>query len=196
MRRPAPAKAGDGRPAAAMPGVEVARKEPDWDPPIDPDGDCKIDLDRDGKTIRIAVPGTPHVLAAELERRNAPRVLRDVGGDFEARVQVTGVFHPAGRTTAREYAPYHGAGILLWQDGDNYVRLEIAADVHRGKRRPYANFEYRKDGVLAVSRGMLITDDTSFLRLRRRGDEVEASFGRGGDRWTSFPRLATRSRGR
>ena len=76
--------------------------------------------------ITIIVPGTPHLLSAELGRMNAPRLLRDMHGDFDALVRVGGVFHTSGRATVREYAPYHGAGILLWQDEDNYIRLEIA----------------------------------------------------------------------
>ena len=100
------------------------------------------------KRASIFVPAKPHILSAEIGRLNAPRILREVRGDFDARVTVAGVFHPAGRSTVRAYAsPYHGGGILLWQDQENYVRLEIAADVQHGKSRPYVNFEYRKDGA-------------------------------------------------
>src|SRR5260370_935666 len=138
------------------------------------------------------VPGTPHLLSAELGRVNAPRVLIDVQGDFEARVRVVGVFHPAGKTTFKEYAPYHGAGILVWQDKENYIRLEIAADIQNGKPRPYANFELRKDGALAVSRGIKIADGSTYLRLKRRGDEFTGAFGPDGVRWTSFPLMSAR----
>ena len=87
------------------------------------------------------------------------------------------------------YAPYHGAGLVIWQDEENYVRLEIAADLQYGKPRPYVNFEYRKEGVLAVSRGMINGNRSERLRLKRRGDEVFASFGPDGARWNSFPPL-------
>jgi serine/threonine protein kinase/regulation of enolase protein 1 (concanavalin A-like superfamily) len=195
---------GDDRPSRKAPGEkgsshdrpQAARGVIDWGGLIDPDGDCRIDLDPSGHRIRIVVPGTPHILSAELGRMNAPRLDRDARGDFEARVRVAGVFHPAGRATVQEYAPYHGAGLLVWQDAENYVRLEIAADLWHGKRRPYVNFEYRKDGALAVSRGMLIGEDASQLRLRRRGDEIFAAFGPDGARWTSFPVLAANLKGR
>ena len=162
----------------------------DWGTPIDPDGDCKFEIDKTGNEIKIAIPGTPHVLSAELGRRNAPRLLRPVRGDFDVVVSVTGVSRPSGRATMKEYAPYHGAGILLWQDEGNYVRLEIAADVHRGKPRSYANFELRKAGSLAVSRGLEIKDGSTRLRLERRGSEVRAAFGPDGVRWTWFAPLA------
>jgi len=162
----------------------------EWRDPVNPDGDCQFDLDRPENKIRIVVPGTPHLLSAELGRMNAPRILREVIGDFDASVRVAGAFHPTGSRTVKEYAPYHGAGILLWQDGDNYVRLEIAADLQHGKVRPYVNFELRKDGALAVSRGLKIGDGASHLRLRRRGDEILAAFGRDGVIWTSFTPLS------
>ena len=156
-----------------------------------PDSDCKIALDRSDSKITITVPGKPHLLSAELGRLNAARLLRDVTGDFDARVSVAGVFHPAGKSTVKEYVyAYHGAGILLWQDEENYVRLEIAADLQHGKPRPYANFEYRKFGVLAASKGLKIEDGSSYLRLRRRGDMIYAAFGPDGFRWTSFPSLS------
>ena len=65
---------------------------------------------------------------------------------------------PRGRATTTQYTPYHGAGILLWQDPENYIRLEIAADLRKGKIYPYANFELRQAGLLASSRGLKIKD--------------------------------------
>jgi serine/threonine protein kinase len=198
-------KPGDEQPGAERsqpkgPPAEVRkadREREDWSDAVDPDGDCKIDLDRTGNQIRITVPGTPHALSAELGRLNAPRLLRAVKGDLDARVRVAGVFHPGGRSTVKEYtSPYHGAGILLWQDEENYVRLEIAADVQHGKPRPYANFESRKEGALAVSRGLKIEDGSSYLRLKRRGDDIYAAFGPDGVRWTSFPPLSAKLKDR
>ena len=173
----------EDRPVSTMPAPD------DWGKPIDPDGDCKFEIDEDNNRIKIAIPGTPHVLSAELGRRNAPRLLRPVAGDFDVSVSVDGVFHPSGRATTKEYAPYHGAGILVWQDERNYLRLEIASDIHRGKVRSYANFELRKGGALALSRGLEIKDGSTHLRLERRGSEVRAAFGPDGVRWTRFDPL-------
>jgi serine/threonine protein kinase len=183
-----PALPPEPRPSAAATDARPSRD--DWGTPIDPDGDCKFEIDKTGNEIKIAIPGTLHVLSAELGRRNAPRLLRPVRGNFDVIVSVTGVSRPSGRATMKEYAPYHGAGILLWQDEGNYVRLEIAADVHRGKPRSYANFELRKGGSLAVSRGLEIKDGSTRLRLERRGSEVRAAFGPDGGRWTWFAPLA------
>ena len=99
---------------------------------------------------------------------------------------MTGVSHPAGRATVKEYAPYHGAGLLVWQDERNYVRLEIATELHHGKPRSYANFELRKGGELAASKGLDIKNGSTHLLLERRGKEVRAAFGPDGLRWTWF----------
>jgi len=52
-----------------------------WGEADDPDGDCKITL-RDSE-VTISVPGTLHDLSAELGKINAPRILRDIEGDFK-----------------------------------------------------------------------------------------------------------------
>ncbi len=107
-------------------------------------------------------------------------------------VRVAGTSNPTGKATTTVYPPYHGAGLLIWQDQENYVRLEIATDVQHRKARPYVNFEHRKDGTLAASSGIMNTDGSNHLRLKRRGDEIYASFGPDGLHWTSFSQLTAK----
>jgi regulation of enolase protein 1 (concanavalin A-like superfamily) len=164
-------------------------KPADWGDAIDPDGDCFIVVDKEANRATILVPGTAHLLSAELGRMNAPRILGEIHGDFEVRVRVTGTSLPGGRAMTTQYAPYHGAGILLWQDPGNYVRLEIAADLRKGRVFPYANFELRQAGRLASSLGLKIEDNSSYLRLERRGDEIRGAFSPDGDHWRSFSPL-------
>ena len=176
--------------------TKTAQELAAWSDVVNPDGDCKFYHDESSDRVTIGVPGTPHVLSAEIGRLNAPRLLRAVQGDFEVYVRVEGVFHPSDRATMKEYAPYHGAGILLWQDADNYLRLEIAADVHKHRIRRYANYELRKDGTLAASRGIKIEDGSTYLRLERRGEEFQGAFSPDGVRWTSFPPIRAKLDGR
>src|SRR5262249_23638573 len=138
--------------------AEGGGKPTDWGDVVDPDGDCLVVRDGEASRATILISGTAHLLSAEIGRMNAPRLLRDITGDFEVRVRVTGTGHPGGKATTNRYAPYHGAGILLWQDPGNYVRLEIAADLRKGRVFPYANFELRQAGRLVVSRGLQIDD--------------------------------------
>ena len=167
--------------------MKWAQKPADWGEVIDPDGDCRMLPDAIMNRITILVPGTLHLLSAEIGGMNAPRILHDITGDFEVRVRVTGTSHPGGKATTTQYNAYHGAGILLWQDPENYVRLEIAADLRKGKVFPYANFELRQAGRLAVTQGFKIQDGSSYLRLERRGDEIHGAVSSDGNHWTLLP---------
>ena len=101
---------------------------------IDPVGDCKLIPDPTGLTI--AVPGKLHVLSPELNIKNSPMALIDVEGDFVAQVKVAGEVMP-GRTPVEKMPfAFHGAGLLLWKDKDNYVRLERAGAGAPGIRIP------------------------------------------------------------
>ncbi|MBV8430400.1 MAG: protein kinase, partial [Solirubrobacterales bacterium] len=157
-QREAPAKPEPRNPVqpAKEAGVAV-----DWGDVVDPAGDCLVVRDRQANRATILVTGTAHLLSAEIGLMNAPRILRSIAGDFEVRVRVTGTSQPGGRPTTKRYNPYHGAGILLWQDPKDYVRLEIAADLRRGMVFPYVNFELRQAGRLAVSQGFEIRDGSS-----------------------------------
>ncbi len=172
--------------------IPTARGKGSWGDAVDPDGDCKFELAPREDRVRIIVPGKPHILSSEIGYVNAPRLLRDIKGDFDLIVRVAGTGKPGGKATTNVYPPYHGAGLIIWQDQENYVRLEIAADIQHGKARPYVNFEHRKDGALAASTGIKNTDGSNHLRLRRRGDEIYASFGPDGLRWTSFAPLTAK----
>lgn len=187
-------------PSTPTPSGEIARAEPPA-PPLtpeelwgvfnDPDGDCRFLLDTQSKTATLEVPGTAHALSVELGLLNAPRTLRPVQGDFESRVRAGGTEQVTGRPTVKTYSAYHGVGMLLWQDEKNYIRLEIATDIQRGKQRPYANFEYREAGKLVSSRGQAADPGPAMLRLDRSGTDFTASFSADGIRWVYFPVLKT-----
>ncbi len=100
----------------------------------DPDKDCQLSKDDNGVTI--SVPGKLHTLSPQITDKknvavkNSPMTLAPVEGDFLAHVLVTGdmrpgtdaVKHP--KTGKALPLTFHGAGLVLWQDKDNYVRLE------------------------------------------------------------------------
>jgi hypothetical protein len=116
-----------------------------WGEVIDPDGDCRVSLE--GKKLTVAIPATKHDLSVEVGDVNSPRVLSNIEGDFVAQVKVGGDVGHTGKRLSKEYLAYHGGGLLLWQDGRTYVRLERAAVVDQdGDVIHYANFELRKDG--------------------------------------------------
>jgi hypothetical protein len=177
--------------AAWADGDEARPNEvPGWGRVIDPWRDCDVTLDRDNERLKIQVPGTPHVLSAEVPQlpMNAPRVLRHVRGDFAAGVRVLGRLEP-GRSRTTHYNPYHGAGLIVWQDPSNYLRLERAVGSIKGRHHPYINYELREGGLLAVTRGITIQDGTLFLKLRREGEAYSAWYSHDGRRWVDIGRV-------
>jgi len=119
---------------------------------------------------------------------NAPRLLRPVDGDFIAQVTVTNALQPdPGRGSARR-RPFNGAGLLLWQDEKNYVRLEFGAFVEeKGATARFALFEHRKNGLpaggLAQANTRLEARPTG-LRLERRDRTLLGFVRQGGHDWT------------
>ena len=112
--------------------------------------------------------------APRLRRRhkiwNAPRVLSKLKGDFIAEVKVSGEFRPGATSTIPGRRPYHGAGLLLIKDKENYISLHRGCVYLDDKLRHYANFELRKDGELTISLYEIeIPDEDTYLRLERRG---------------------------
>jgi regulation of enolase protein 1 (concanavalin A-like superfamily) len=161
-----------------------------WGRVIDPARDCEVSLDRENERLTFRVPGTPHVLSAEVSQlpMNAPLVVRPVRGDFTTGVHVLGRLEP-GRSRTTHYDPYHGAGLIVWQDPANYLRLERAVGFSKGRYLPYVNYELREDGALAVSRGFAVEDGPLFLQLRRQGEAFSAQCSRDGRRWVELGRV-------
>jgi hypothetical protein len=112
----------------------------------DPDKDCKLVKDEDSMKLKIEIPGEKvHTLSPELVTRlnkkkpmhNAPMVLTEVDGDFVAMVKVTGEIKAGaklpkdrqGNNTLIAFT-FQAAGLILYQDKDNFLRLERSGGVN------------------------------------------------------------------
>jgi regulation of enolase protein 1 (concanavalin A-like superfamily) len=174
--------------ASAAPAADEVqarhREMPGWGRVLDPSQDCDVSLDSARDRLRIVVPGTPHVLSTEAPElpMNAPRVVRRVWGDFTASVRVLGRLEPS-RSKTTHYYPFHGAGLIVWQDPSNYLRLERAVGSIKGRNHPYVNYELRQGGRLVMSHGITTRDHPLFLSIRRQGQAFSAWYSRDGRRW-------------
>ena len=106
------------------------------DDPKTPDM-CQLMKDVNQHKVTIALPAgvyslSPHMTTKQKKPlHNAPRALAEVEGDFLAGVQVSGDMNPGLDPAAKPSGGklpfcFQGAGLLLYQDKDNYVRLERA----------------------------------------------------------------------
>lgn len=179
FRLGAPALVPDPAPSQSLEG---------WGQAYDPLGDCSFEVE--GPRLTIGVPGSLHDLSVEHGHVDAPRVLLPVRGDFAATVRISGEVRPAGGSTTRTAYPYHGAGLLLWQDSNHYVRLERAAILKGTQVISYINFERRRGGRMASSEGTAIPEAPVVLRLERSGGRLFGSFSPDGERWTPLPEMA------
>ena len=129
-----------------------------------------------------------HDLSVEQGKVSAPRVLRTLEGDFVAEVTVTGKVQPAGGRASSYALPYHGAGLLVWLDRDNYIRLERAAILRGNEAYYYVNFEQRTSANMASSTGTATPGGPLSLRLERHGSTVSAAYKPEGQDWARIAR--------
>lgn len=159
-----------------------------WGNVIDPDGDCKFTIEKGRLTI--TVPGKDHDLGVERKRMNAPRVLREVEGDFIVQVKVSGTFRPVDPDTDQR-AAFQGAGLLVLDDDNNYLRLERASFTWDGTTYHYGSWELRKNGEVedfASPADYPVEDSTDvYLRIERHGENLHGAMSKDGVTWNYLP---------
>ncbi|MEM1085971.1 MAG: DUF1349 domain-containing protein [Verrucomicrobiota bacterium] len=170
---------------------EARRFRKEWGIKMNPAGDCVFTLV--GDVLKITVPGSdiPHDLNPETNTAgsdNAPLVLQPVEGDFVVQVKMHGVSDPGEESTMPGFSGYVGAGLVVFADARNFVRLERATLRRPGSDPvPYTNFEIRIDGV---TQRFGSTDDLptegdrpTWLRIERKGDMMHGSMSQDGETW-------------
>ena len=176
--------------AAGTPAVEPKGTElTGWGLAIDPDKDCQFQAEVDKLTVKV--PGTRHDLHPESGRLNAPRVMREVEGDFAVRVKVVGEFKPNGKSTNPTGIPYNGAGILVWSDPDNYIRLERAAVLRGDKVGTYVAFEEREGGTRGAFHNEVSAGGDCYLRLERKGSRISGAISFDNVNWKQLKPIDT-----
>ena len=161
-------------------------------PLLDPDNDCKLTKDEDKMTIKIDVPGKLHTLSPEVTTRknrkvslnNAPITMTEVDGDFAAFVQVTGEISPGSATPKDRQGhalPFtvQSAGLILYQDKANFLRLERAGSIFIDNLTPVHRLiiEAVKDGKQGMKPiYMDVPEANTLLVLVKRKGRVMCMF--------------------
>ena len=167
-----------------------------WGSVTDPDGDCAIKGDK--AKLTITVPGAAHDLHPT-RAMNAPRVLREVDGDFSVTVKVACPLTPGKKVLGKGATAGVYAGLLVWAGEKDYLRLERNARWQPGESGKLVNFspgfEYWKGGKQVFFNPKYTPDffkaDLTWLRLERKGAKVTAHHGLDGKAWTAFKELET-----
>jgi hypothetical protein len=145
-----------------------------WDRPVDPVGDCRFD--RAGAALTVTVPGRGHGLEVLPIRLKAPRLLRDVQGDFAVQVRVGGLRVPAENAD-------RGAGIIL-AGGKGFVRFQRTAEKIGGEAAPTLCIAYPENGdnMRVYADGPPLRG-AAYLRVERRGGDLRFYSSRDGKEW-------------
>lgn len=179
--------------AKAAGGLEpdpVGKNLPGWGLAIDPDSDCKIDPDGT-KSLSIAIPGIWHDLNPHVNKLNAPRVIQTVEGDFTVTVKVVGDFKPAGKSLNPTSIPANGGGIVVWNNSDNFIRLERFAVLRKGRVNPFIAFVEREGGYEGAVHNVGYPGGDCYLRMERRGSRIAGYTSTNGTQWKQLKPIDT-----
>ncbi len=163
-------------------------------PLVDPSKDCRLDKDDRSLKVHIDIPGKVHTLGPDYEIRknvpihNAPMTLTDVEGDFLAQVEVTGELNPGLKLPNERLArglgfTFQSGGLLLYQDKNNFIRLERAGSIvtNRATMLHRLVVEVVRDGKWAINPIWLdIPEGDTRLILSRRKGRIRCMFGPAG----------------
>lgn len=166
-------------PAAAEPIVEAIVFDAGGFPAgwqwIDPKGDAKADLKSKPGSLRVACTDGNDL--ASFTNLDAPRLLRNIRGDFE--LEVTLEFQPK--------ISYQGAGLLIWEDSRSFLRLERAcggvgggAGGVRFDRQEYGNFAAVAGTVAHPTEAPIVE-----LKIKRVGRRFQGFWREPGKEWQS-----------
>lgn len=161
-----------------------------WERAVDPSRDCKFVIKGDRLTIEL--PGGDHELAPKRGRFNAPRLLREVNGDFVAQVRVSSSFHLSAKSSIDGEEPSVAAGLVLIPADENCIRLEYGTYRKKGDQRRGVN--YRMRGGLIYNMEVwgwmpgreeagTPTEGQIYLRLERRKDVIYHFISFDGENW-------------
>lgn len=150
---------------------------------VDPAGDCKV-AEKDGK-VTITVPGTHHDLnpTPRFDNVTAPRVLQQVEGDFTVQVKVDAFTRPQAKTASSKAGiSFVAAGLLIWQDEKNFIRLLRAANGDQGNL--FVHLEIYRNGKFAGdAHGFITNDRATYLKVTRKGNGYSFAASLDGKRW-------------
>jgi serine/threonine protein kinase/regulation of enolase protein 1 (concanavalin A-like superfamily) len=171
-KRPTP-DAGDW--TAVVDGQDV----PGWGRVHDPAGDGTFESR--GGVLRLAVPAGDHDLSPLRDfNLRAPRVWEDVEGDFTLQVRVDAPDRTPAASASRAGYAVAGAGLLVWQDENNFVRFVRAYTPVDAKMPVRVEQHWFRNGSPG---GGLGSPDTPWLQLERKAGRVVLRTSADGRSW-------------
>lgn len=168
-----------------------------WDKTRDPESRRAISQTKNVLTIKL--PAKDLDFDTPRGKTNAPRLLRDVKGDFTLVVRVKGDFHATEASTAPGNKAYTAAGIFLEADNKLGTRVRWLFGATREDGAPGNALLRHSVGYLRSSAGGIASWNDghkswplkegvkeAWLRLRRRGEMVPGEVSADGKTWKTI----------
>lgn len=158
----------------------LSQELPGWGNLVDPVGDCPVDLNENG--ITLTIPAGVHQLNPTMQIVNAPRILQPIEGDFLYEVHVKDFQRPEANSGANGNRSYLAAGIVVWQDENNFLRWTRSASAE--KHATYLSCEQFEGGQHVGGGYFKLKDQPVWLRVERRGKMLKMSASNDGKTWS------------
>jgi regulation of enolase protein 1 (concanavalin A-like superfamily) len=156
----------------------------------DPARDATFDLTADVLRVRIPkrepAPFTGQPRGSEFPNLNpvsAPRVWRDIQGDFTATVRVA---FPLTLAKAKAESGLRAAGLVIWVSEKEYLVLARTEWVNGKAEELFYLSHKTESGNTAEGDNQNPVAESGFVRLERRGERITGSYNRDGKEWTQF----------
>ena len=167
-------------------GDKPPQKVEGWGELADAGGQAKVR--KDGARVTLEVPAGSYDLYPENQKVNAPRLVQDASGDFAVQVKVVGkVMGEKGAEAPGRDVAFNAATLVIWQDENNFVRLDRAGFHKAGKPNHQTYYHVYLDGKRTVHQNRPLAVKDSWLRLQRKGGKVTAGWSQDGKTWQSYP---------
>lgn len=157
--------------------AKLARAYGAW---TDPDKDCKYAL-KEGE-LRISLPKAWHLLwpSREGSTNNAPRVLREVEGDFTAVVRVA---FPLPKQIPKDFWPYCAGGLIAWEsDKAHLIVRRSGGEVNRCAEAIFSTHNTANICSMTIQ-SLDKQSESVYLRLKREGNQATTAWSRDGKKW-------------
>ena len=171
-----------------------AEEIPGWGTVVNPDGDC--DIDPGDGSVTIWLPERKHDLwyggRDPSTRFNSPRILQTVEGNFIATVRVTARW----KANIAD-GGYNGAGLLVWDSEDQYLRHErnrMGGPATGPEGVSYITPLYDQKGrrvFLNWTSDDFFEGNSTWLQIERRNQTFITQVSQDGENWTMTGYVST-----
>ena len=122
----------------------VGKELKGWGIAVDPDEDCRFKPKGDAWRSRCRASSTTSTPTSQSGTPRASCWTSTATSSPPSRS--VGEFRPGANSTNPKSIPCNGGGLFIWNDGDNYIRLERMAGLRKGKVNTFSIFEERRGG--------------------------------------------------